>query len=330
MKIAFHILPVCHRGTTTATLDYAKYNEQILGNESIILINENLKQDLSDPGITPQDKDVVQYVKDNYKTISYNDFSEIEFICKDNNITHIYSLKYGKQDGFIIPNIKNLVHVVFNVYDPHGDEYAYVSEWLARTASNNRSKYVPHIVSLPPVQKSDWRKKLNIPEDAIIIGRYGGLYQFDIGFAIETVYKFALANPNYYFLFVNTFNFFEVLGLKALKNIIFIPPIVDLQDKTDFILSCDAMIHARSDGESFGLAICEGLFHDKPVFCFNGGRDKHHIDLLKDTNLLYNNPLELYEKLLSVHNYTTQPYSNLVDNFSPYTVMQKFQDVFLR
>ena len=47
----------------------------------------------------------------------------------------------------------------------------------------------------------------------------------------------------------------------------------------------------------------EGLFHNKPVFCFNGGRDKHHISLLKDSGLLYNNSVELYDMLLNVKTY---------------------------
>jgi len=46
MKVLFHTNSLNFRGTTVAVTDYAKYNQDILGNESIIcydnsLINEN-------------------------------------------------------------------------------------------------------------------------------------------------------------------------------------------------------------------------------------------------------------------------------------------------
>lgn len=321
MKIAFHANPLCHRGTTTATLDYARYNEEILGNQSIILYENNPPKQFNDPGITPQDDSVVDFVKTNYKTIGYDKFSDIEFICKDNDIDYFYNLKAGYNDGRLIPNVKNLVHVVFNCFDPHGEKYAYVSSWLSRI--NRDYPYVPHIVSLPKEQTEDWRDKLNISKDKIVIGRYGGLYQFDIPIVVNSIYQIALANKNVEFLFVNTHKFCD------LPNVHFLPAIIDPQDKTNFILSCDAMIHARSDGESFGLAVCEGLFHDKPVFCFNGGRDQHHIDLLHGSGLLYNSIQELYQLILNCKNrykYSVYPF---VEEFSPNNVMEKFKSVFL-
>ena len=36
MKILFHANTINYRGTTVAITDYAKYNQEILGNESII------------------------------------------------------------------------------------------------------------------------------------------------------------------------------------------------------------------------------------------------------------------------------------------------------
>lgn len=321
MKIAFHANPLCHRGTTTATLDYAKYNEEILGNESIILYENNPPKSFNDPGITPQDDIVVEYVKNTYKTIGYDSFSDIEFICKDNGIDYFYVLKAGYNDGKLIPGVKNLVHAVFNTFDPHGDRYAYVSSWLSN--QNQNYPYVPHIVNLPREQKCDWRDKLNISKDKIVIGRYGGVYQFDIPVFVNAIHQIASHHKNIEFVFVNTHKFCD------LPNVHFLPAIIDPQDKTDFIKSCDAMIHARSDGESFGLAICEGLFHDKPVFCFNGGRDKHHISLLHGSGLLYDTPQQLYQLILNCKNRYNYSLNPLIEPFSPENVMEKFKSVFL-
>jgi glycosyltransferase involved in cell wall biosynthesis len=324
MKIAFQTNTICHRGTTVAVLDYAKYNQQILGNESIIVYPENF----NDPGVSLDSltqQDVLEEVKRQFTVIGYNSLQELDQIIVDNNVDATYFIKGGFNDGLLTTKSKNLVHAVFQANQPHGDKYAYISEWLSSHMSGGEIDYVPHIVDLPKTAKTDYREKLDITKDKIVVGRIGGLHQFDIRWVLQTVANFAYNNPNYEFVFVNTAPFLN----PSLPNIKFIDPIIDEQEKTDFILSCDAMIHARSDGESFGLAICEGLFHDKPVFAYNGGRDQHHLQLLEGTGLLYNNPEDLWIKLLNIKNNYPYSYSKLVEQFTPETVMKKFKQVFL-
>ena len=322
-KIFFHTNTICHRGTTTAILDYAKYNQELLGNESIIVYPTNY----SDPGVSPDSltqSDVLASIKLNYDVRGYSSMEDLQTLIQTESPDYFYSLKAGFYDWMIThPGMKNLVHAVFMANQPHGDKYAYVSSWLSDIMSEGKLPYVPHIVTLPKERQINWREKLNISPDKIVIGRYGGLHQFDIREIQQTVIQFAKEHPNYEFLFVNTFQFCD------LPNVKFLPAIIDRQDKTDFILSCDAMIHARSDGESFGLAICEGLFHNKPVFCFNGGRDHHHIKLLKDSGLLYSTIPEFVNQLLNVKNSYKTNYSKLVEPFSPEAVMKQFNSVFL-
>lgn len=72
------------------------------------------------------------------------------------------------------------------------------------------------------------------------------------------------------------------------------------QDESNFIGSCDAMLHARLRGESFGLAIGEFLFLDKLVVCWSGGYDRNHVNLLNmDRDLLYDDASTL-KKLLKL------------------------------
>ena len=321
-KILFHTNTLSNRGTTVALMDYAKYNQSLLGNQSVIAYPLNFY----DSGITPDSltrPEVVEAVSKEFTVFGYNTKEELEEYCIKNNVDYTYYIKAGFFDGQLTKSTKNLIHAVFNAYQPHGDRYAYISEWLSKQASMGTVDYVPHIVDLPRESISNFREKYNIPENKIVIGRIGGFYQFDIQFAAQTVANFAYNNPNYVFVFVNTFKFVD------LPNVLFLDSIFDEQEKTDFILSCNAMIHARSDGESFGLAICESLFHNIPVLCFNGGRDKHHIDLLKDTGLLYSTPEELWNKLLNVPNSYPSNLSKLVEQFSPENVMQQFNKVFL-
>jgi glycosyltransferase involved in cell wall biosynthesis len=321
MKIAFQTNTICHRGTTVAILDYAKYNQEILGNESIIVYPTNFSDSgVSSDSLTQQD--VLVEVKKQFTVIGYTSLAELDKIVEDNNVDATYFIKGGFNDGLVTTKSKNLIHAVFQANQPHGDKYVYISEWLSDYVSNGKIDFVPHIVDLPKTKQTNFREKLGIDKNKIVVGRIGGLRQFDIPFVLETIAQFAYKNLDYVFVFVNTFKFIN------LPNVIFIDPIIDEQEKTDFILSCDAMIHGRSDGESFGLAICEGLFHNKPVFCFNGGRDKHHITLLKDSGLLYNNAIELRDMLLNVKLYNKN-YSKLVEKFNPHTVMEKFKTVFL-
>jgi glycosyltransferase involved in cell wall biosynthesis len=321
MKIAFQTNTICHRGTTVAILDYAKYNQEILGNESIIVYPTNFSDSgVSSDSLTQQD--VLVEVKKQFTVIGYTSLAELDKIVEDNNVDATYFIKGGFNDGLVTTKSKNLIHAVFQANQPHGDKYVYISEWLSDYVSNGKIDFVPHIVDLPKTKQTNFREKLGIDKNKIVVGRIGGLHQFDVPFVLETIAQFAYKNLDYVFVFVNTFKFVN------LPNVIFIDPIIDEQEKTDFILSCDAMIHGRSDGESFGLAICEGLFHNKPVFCFNGGRDKHHITLLKDSGLLYNNAIELRDMLLNVKLYNKN-YSKLVEKFNPHTVMEKFKTVFL-
>ena len=90
------------------------------------------------------------------------------------------------------------------------------------------------------------------------------------------------------------------------------------------------MIHARSDGESFGLSICEFLFHNKPVISCGLGRDQNNVDLLKDNGLVYYNKYQLLENIFKLKNkMLNKDYQKIVEPFSPENVMKKFNEVFL-
>ena len=48
------------------------------------------------------------------------------------------------------------------------------------------------------------------------------------------------------------------------------------------------MIHARNDGETFGLAPAEFSAANKPVITYNLSKDREHIKILKQKAILYN------------------------------------------
>jgi hypothetical protein len=195
--VGFHSNELNERGTNVAMYDYAHYNEIILGNKSYILSNKNA--DLS----------ALEKFKTRFEVFLYDNFSECEKFAKDKNIEYVYYVKAGDNDGRIIPNVKSCIHAVFQHKDVHGDSYMYISKWLAEKMGlpNN---YVPYMVDMPSPKKS-YREKLNISEDAIVIGRHGGYTEFDLPF----VYK-AIANTIqkriilFSYMLLNLPNIFEI------------------------------------------------------------------------------------------------------------------------
>ena len=89
------------------------------------------------------------------------------------------------------------------------------------------------------------REKFEIQKDAIVFARYGGKETFDIDFVHKAVKKVARKNKNIYFLFMGTDCFVKRNIFRPYRNIIFLPPTLDINRKVKFINTSDAFLHAR-------------------------------------------------------------------------------------
>lgn len=311
--IGFHSNQLGNRGTEVALYDYALYNEELLGNKSYIISDANCNN------LVTLDK-----FKNRFEVFLYNSFDECKSLVKQKNIDSVYYIKAGDFDGKIIPGVANLIHTVFQSNQVHGDKYSYVSSWLANEMKMP-GNYVPHIVSMPAPSRN-FREKLNISSNQIVIGRYGGYDQFDLPFVFAAIYEVLKKRDDIVFLFMDTMPF----GTEH-KNIIFVEGTNSVQHKSNFINTCDYMIHARSHGESFGLSICEFLFHNKPIISWYGGIDLNHIEILKNYGLWYIDYDSIYDILSCIppNNLNNNLYKNLVTEFQPVNVMRRFKTVFL-
>lgn len=323
MKIAFHCNQLSIRGTEVAMFDYAHFNEELLGNESIVLAKNPAVWPYSDPRAIDKFK---QRFGD--KVFFYENIGEIENILDKNKIDIFYAQKSGRIDGVVSKNRKTVIHAVFQDYEPHGNVYAFISEWLSKIYGGT-VPFVPYMVYLPD-HDENLRKKLNIPEDAVVYGRHGGFETFDINYAKTAVLK-AARNPNLYFLFMNTEKFVDD---NTFKNIIFLEPTADPYEKVRFINTCDAMLHARTKGETFGLAIAEFSIRNKPIItCRDAYHDKAHFDLLGKTGIYYSNMDDLItilrEHQFMNHDPKLKNYWNCYYNYTPEKVMAKFKQVFI-
>jgi hypothetical protein len=316
-KIGFTAGHLSERGTSTALYDYAFYNQKLLGNHSIIFYEKNHPENFPE---------YIALFNSQFKCYEYEKFTEIDEIIKIEHIDAMYIIKYGKRDNMMVKNCINLIHSVY-VNEPHGEKYALVSRWLSEKYGNK--SYVPHMINLPDHQEN-LRLILNIPEDAIVFGGYGGKDAFNIKFVHQTINQIVMENNNIYFLFMNF-----AVNTEPSERIIYLPPTIDRYQKVKFINTCDAMIHAQSLGETFGLAIGEFSSCGKPIITYSDKtavdlnhpfNNKEHTRILGNNGIYYTNQSDLYGILTTYKKHTG---INCYTEYTPEKVMEKFKTVFL-
>lgn len=314
-NICFFMNNFSERGTSVATYDYARYNEEILGNKSYIVCYSNKSNDF--------DKSIYSKFKDRFGVFEINNISEITNIINQLDIHFFYALVFGNESPLfefnnkaIWAGCKTIKHCVFETTFEEGDFYISVSHFLNQKYNTN-IPVIPHIVYLPDTDE-DMRATLNISRDAIVYGRYGGKEQFNITFVHEAIREILQTDPNIYFLFMNTYKFYEH------PNIIYLDKTDDPILKTKFINTCDAMIHARLGGETFGLAVGEFSSRNKPIITCNCG-DIEHLRILCEKAIVYNSVDDLlsifkdFRKLVNLENDW-----NMYRDYSPSKVMELF------
>jgi hypothetical protein len=315
--VAFLSNKLTLRGTEIAIFDYADYNEKILGNKSIIITRdyEKIKNEY--------DVDIQAYNKfhSRFKVCYYQSQEDIDNIVSDNNISHIFIEKAGDWDGLISTKCKNIIHCVFSTSQPHGQIYTPIGQTINNLQGTN-FPVMPYMVTLPTCN-DDLRNELNIPENAIVFGRYGGKESFDIPFVHDVIKRILEVRNDCYFIFMNTNVFYEN------KNIIYLPGNSDMIYKRKFINTTDALLHARDRGETFGLTCGEFAICEKPVITYGQSYENEHILILKEKAVIYNS----FDDLFNILNTFTKNKYDMKNNgymfYNPENVMNIFKNICL-
>jgi len=319
VKVAFHSGYLGFRGTEVALVDYGRGNREVLGGDSFFLLPWREGGDAHP---------IVREMRKVGPVHFYRTEQERETILKKEKADFFYCIKNGFSDGAESRSTPTGIHAIFRESEFHGDVYAYVSPWLSRVMSNGKTPFVPHMVNLPPPH-GDLRAELGIPSDAVVFGRHGGDDSFDIPWVQQTVVETAKARPSVHFLFLNTCAF---PGSKQQGNIHFLSATSDPLRKRAYLQSCDAMIHGRRRGETFGLSCMEFAVTGKKVLTFSGSPERAHLELLGEAAVEYDSAETLASRLLSARdNYRLPPAvaRELANKFAPEQVMQQFRQVFL-
>jgi hypothetical protein len=297
------------RGTGNAVYNYAHFNEEILGNKSKIFTFPNPNHEMP----------VVDKFTNRFNYI-YNVLEE--GALKDVDV--LYHIQSGHD--YVAPPIPYAIHAVFGAspsileggaLGPQ-DSYAVISEWMAQ---RDGLPFVPHIVNLPDTD-ADLRAPLGIPDDATVFGRHGGSDTFDIPFVWEALEEVIEVSKNTWMLFVNTDHRNPPLLHERIK---YFPHTLDEQAKKAFINTCDAMLHARGRGETFGISVGEFSASGKHIFTYGDSPEKAHIYELRGTAFTYTHKEELVSKMLGYKRNPAHPFYQ----YTPDKVMEQFKEVFL-
>ncbi len=316
-KIAFYANNLTERGTAVALYDYAAQSQKLLGHETVVLY---------DKGFEGNNPKVIEKFQAAFDLIPCDGFADADSHIGAENCDLAYVLKAGKRDGLVSRTVPTMVHAVFSttVRQIHGASYAYVSEWLSDHCTKGLVPWVPHIVSIGDTDDT-LRELLNIPEDALVFGCYGGATSFDIPFVKKVVIPQLLETAgNIYFIFMNIEKFIDH------PRAVFRPGSADIEEKTAFINTCDAMLHARQRGETFGLAVGEFSLRAKPVLTFKGSKEKAHLDFLGNTAQTYETAQELYDLIINFDRSAPSAQQAYQRLFSAQPVMQRFDEYLIR
>lgn len=310
-KIALHAPILDDRGNGTGIQEYALALKHILGYDPVIVSSkESIK---------------VKERFSEFDCVLYDNPNEFSNIIENKKIDIAYMLAGGGKESYTPTNCKTAIHCVFSMTEPHGDVYAGVSRWLA--AYFNHTAWVPYIINIPKTVDT-MRSELGIPSDAFVIGRLGGYKQFDVKIAHESIRKVLDRRSDLWAVFLNTMPFIDHPRVK------YLPSNTDKLYRAKFINTCDAMIHARSDGETFGIAVGEFSSFNKPIFTYDADYwwyMRAHLDILGEKALKYKNEKELTSYLLQIDKDYIRDveWDCYSENFSPKNVIDQFNKVFL-
>ena len=336
-RIALYVDRLGERGTTLSTFQYGDYLERIYGLHITIIYVENStgsKRFFNVPEVVSMFEKrfgrahVIAIELPNSSHFSNN----VDPILAREHVDALYLIKSGPASDnklSALPGVRNLVHAVFNASTPHGDVYARVSEAVP-TADGVHVPVVPHMIEQAPYTTKGLRAELGIPRNATVFGRHGGFDTFDIQHARAAVCQVAHREPGIYFLFLNT----RPMPCAPRANIIYLSATSNTTYKYRFIRTCDAMLHARAMGETFGIAIGEFSVHNLPVLTSSvvveGGAD-NHLRILGKRGLYYHTRSSLVEQLTNFDRAKAQTGNwNAYSAYGPVHVMQTFVTVFLQ
>ena len=330
--MAFYSNHLCERGSEIALYDYADFAERLRGATAFVLYDAT------------SDKNV-QMVIDRFKArfgcrlVGIARPQEIAPALETRGVSHCYIIKFGHRDEpsmkWFGRSVRTMVHAVFDATEPHGGAYARISPCVPCLPGARPVPVVPHMVRPVDPTGPDLRAELGIPPSATVFGRHGGEDTFDIPEARSAILEVARTRRDIYFVLLNT-----AWPPRKLcpPNVLHLDPTMDEERKARFIRTCDAMIHARLTGETFGLAVAEFSVANRPVITslrhHECGAADFHLRTLgahpRGAQLFYHDAASCARLLLNFDRHAAKTHDwNAYRAFAPERVMPLFWACFV-
>ena len=113
--------------------------------------------------------------------------------------------------------------------------------------------------------------------------------------------------------------------MKPSKNVIFLPGTRDLYKKRKFINTCDAMLHARIEGETFGVAVGEFAQCEKNIITYRSHQNEH-MHILGNQCIIYDNCPQLIDILENYPKYKKDMRNNGYYKYTPEKIIPLFNE----
>jgi hypothetical protein len=323
MRLGFHTKQLSERGSERAIFDYASVLERAYGIQPRIFVPADARE------VVPE---VQRVFARRFEVVRYSGPDDID--CDA-----LYVIKRGRR-SHVTTRIPELIHAMFDADDPHGHRFATISRWLSKQSRRvvelprgpalrlprfKRPPFVPHILDLADLE-DDLRAEIGVPEEGVIFGRHGALRSFSIPWVKDTVREALAIRDDIWFLFLNTERFIEHPRVRHLEVT------TDRGMIRSFINSCDYMLHAKREGETFGLAVAEFAAAGVPVISCTRTIGNAHFEMVPSELMLgYGDKVELLALLRALVRRPRTPElaTGFRLRFSPAVVAKTFVRVFL-
>lgn len=287
--VAFRENALCERGTTVSLFDYADAFERLACGRAVFSAWKTECE-----GVTTRRKFEDRFGADRVLITGDPNWASVDEDVDRLGVSTVYAQLIGRpQDTLVRPACARMVvHAVFDGRRPHGDAFALISEEVVHTGD---VPVVPYIVQRHPSGLGDMRGELGIPPDATVFCRHGGGGTFDIPFvrqALCGLLRETADDPGRpYFVFLGTYALECAADVAAYGRVTYLPSTPVRNVTYRFLNTCNACMHGRASGESFGLAVAECANAGLPVITHGGkGVDgDHHHTVLGPHALLYFN-----------------------------------------
>lgn len=334
MRVGFCLPKFTLRGADCVLWALAYFTDgNALSHESYVFVYDDVLERYLKYIHEPENREEVQrnfkYFQEKGRLV-YTTRERLEETMKMNNIDvcYMYLAGFENERADLPLMIPSITHCIFNGTVKLGNVHTIISTSVPHVP-NSETRVLPNMLVVMN-HKENLRDLLHIPKDAVVFGRYGALHTFSIPWVKDTVIKFAKEHPEVWFLFMNTAPFSD---MREVSNIVYIRGSSDLGLKRAFINTCDVMLHARVDGETFGCAVGEFAVCEKPILtapCQDrtfGYSADGHLDILGNRAVVYASPDELQAWLeaFAKKNVLVNMADNGYFNFVPEKVLPIFE-----